>query len=857
MRGGDYVLLDEISLADESVLERLKSLFEPERSIVLTERGGKSLEKMQITAHKSFQIFVTDWLAIYVDRRPQKNGSGVASSFIPCEWAACIILLSDFSSMSQFSACELSLRDGLAWCNFMASCSSLPLPQMTVLDLLGTAGFGQNLLSNLIHELRRSSLDHLHQSANIPQNAAPSVAHHAMQIVGPLQVPTALLFEGSPGVGQTSNVEASANLTGKQSQRINLSDQTNLLDLFMTRRTLDRLVSLVATTSASLTADRACLCLSLISKLLDFVETLVVHLQDSPANQPDTTLPSGLSFCIQALRLWSLYIPDILINPLSVQTAQHSYLQAQASRLCQQRDFLVSYQEKDVRLPSNAHVSQMSKEIAAIQTLCKEIPQPSIQRSTDTLVQHAIFTELKAFEKQFLADGRLKNLFSDLVDPVLVLRHRTDPSSHKARAVARLLNPSTRVIADFIGLLTTTTTAVAAANLRKDRGKEKFDEAAEVEYLHTDNDNLTHQQAPGPATEEQARYSKATNIPLNSASKPKKPYPKRACHIVPHDESEDEPSSSDLSSHDDAAVISPPKRQSTAKSSNTLGNFNKEDLSKTPKPKPSKIGPPEPRDQAAVELSTFVNPQSNLPLFSNLSRDEDAWGLDAPLGPSPDPVLPSEASSTGGLDSPSLRAVPLAHTAEANSKFNLSRCDASVEGSDLDHTPMMTTALPIKSQVDAEAELSSLCEALSLSLAIKAGSKDPETLTTIDLTEIKEANSSSPRDPTGGHTSTIQGTGAVSPAKHLLQEVPVGDFRLAKQASSGLNPEILIHHLHFTPSSPSFSSAIMAGGTRSHSPPLPPNATHNHPITSLNILPSAKLFTASSKVTGMLEVICK
>jgi hypothetical protein len=62
----------------------------------------------------------------------------------------------------------------------------------------------------------------------------------------------------------------------------------------------------------------------------------------------------------------------------------------------------------------------------------QSIPQPSIQRSTDTLVQHAIFTELKAFEKQFLADGRLESLFSDLVDPVLVLRHRTDPSSHEA-----------------------------------------------------------------------------------------------------------------------------------------------------------------------------------------------------------------------------------------------------------------------------------------------------------------------------------------------------------------------------------------------------------------------------------------
>ncbi|PLW24109.1 hypothetical protein PCASD_06725 [Puccinia coronata f. sp. avenae] len=231
-----------------------------------------------------------------------------------------------------------------------------------------------------------------------------------------------------------------------------------------------------------------------------------------------------------------------------------------------------------------------------------------------------------------------------------------------------------------------------------------------------------------------------------------------------------------------------------------------------------------PLSNSTMELSTFVNPQSNPPLFSNFSRDDDARGLDAPLGPSPsaaddepiidrfgfivdakyglklmrksrdkqkqlakerlaaleqplhqqipsqppaplspppvdstnpselptDSALPSEASSTGGLNSPSSRAVPLAHTAEENTKFNSSHCDASVEGSDLDHTPMMTTALPIKSQVDVEAELSSLREALGLSPAIKAGSKDPETSsTTIDLSEIKEANSSSssPVDP--------------------------------------------------------------------------------------------------------------
>jgi midasin len=59
MRERDYVLLKEISLTDNSILERFNSLLEPECSIVLAQRGGKSLKKMQITAHKLIQIFAT------------------------------------------------------------------------------------------------------------------------------------------------------------------------------------------------------------------------------------------------------------------------------------------------------------------------------------------------------------------------------------------------------------------------------------------------------------------------------------------------------------------------------------------------------------------------------------------------------------------------------------------------------------------------------------------------------------------------------------------------------------------------------------------------------------------------------
>ncbi|POW14312.1 hypothetical protein PSTT_03132 [Puccinia striiformis] len=55
----DFVLLDKISLADDSVLERLNGSLEPKRLVVLAERGSESLGKMQIRAHPVPQIFAT------------------------------------------------------------------------------------------------------------------------------------------------------------------------------------------------------------------------------------------------------------------------------------------------------------------------------------------------------------------------------------------------------------------------------------------------------------------------------------------------------------------------------------------------------------------------------------------------------------------------------------------------------------------------------------------------------------------------------------------------------------------------------------------------------------------------------
>jgi midasin (ATPase involved in ribosome maturation) len=59
MRNGDVLLLDEISLADDSVLERLNSVLEPSRSLVLAEKGGEDLVNPTIYAQEGFQVIAT------------------------------------------------------------------------------------------------------------------------------------------------------------------------------------------------------------------------------------------------------------------------------------------------------------------------------------------------------------------------------------------------------------------------------------------------------------------------------------------------------------------------------------------------------------------------------------------------------------------------------------------------------------------------------------------------------------------------------------------------------------------------------------------------------------------------------
>lgn len=295
MKSGDVFLLDEISLADDSVLERLNSVLEPERSLLLAEKGAGATP---LTAAPGFQFLATMnpggdygkkelspalrnrfteiWVPSMED--PADTRHIVAARLAPpCRHLAPAIV--DFSGWfaatfgGSVSAGAVSLRDILAWVEFVNCADMDPHAAlyhgalMVFVDALGTNNTAHLAASE--HRLAHQKQACVHKLAALAGGAfaadaaavetgpatlrigrfaiptrgaaapaepfalhAPTTALNAMRVLRGMQVHKPILLEGSPGVGKTSLVAALAQASGNPLVRINLSEQTDLVDLF-------------------------------------------------------------------------------------------------------------------------------------------------------------------------------------------------------------------------------------------------------------------------------------------------------------------------------------------------------------------------------------------------------------------------------------------------------------------------------------------------------------------------------------------------------------------------------------------------------------------------------------------------
>ncbi|XP_067947567.1 midasin-like [Watersipora subatra] len=307
MLSGSVLLVDEISLADDSVLERLNSVLEPSRTLVLAEKGG---ELEVIKADPNFRMVATmnpagdygkkelspalrnRFTEIWCPQSRNLNdfkliiahNISTELKMLDCrgqvlEYSDAIVQFIDWFHNQTFGRrCTISVRDMLAWVGFINkslspvasfSCHDKAAEMyihgacLVFLDALGSSNVSDSTAA------RKHCLEFLYSQVNlssptaeeklVPLNVegeqlsvgpfsialgtddrvlrqytldAPSTSHNCLRLVRGLQLDKPILLEGSPGVGKTSLVTALAKASGHHIARINLSQQTDIADLF-------------------------------------------------------------------------------------------------------------------------------------------------------------------------------------------------------------------------------------------------------------------------------------------------------------------------------------------------------------------------------------------------------------------------------------------------------------------------------------------------------------------------------------------------------------------------------------------------------------------------------------------------
>ncbi|XP_048233780.1 midasin isoform X2 [Ricinus communis] len=311
MRAGDLFLVDEISLADDSVLERLNSVLEPERKLSLAEKGGSIMEN--ITAHENFLVLATMnpggdygkkelspalrnrfteiWVLPVSDLDELRD---IASNRFPGPEFLYIVdsMINFWEWFNQLQAGRvLTVRDLLSWVEFinmtkeslghdyasfhglflvlldglclgtgiskeeagelMEKCLSFLVKQLQLdgsmlqkVSAMGNYGWGNlettpdisltdDMLCDNVFGISPFYVEKGSETCETSgfEFLAPTTRRNALRVLRAMQLPKPVLLEGSPGVGKTSLIIALGKYSGHKVVRINLSEQTDLMDL--------------------------------------------------------------------------------------------------------------------------------------------------------------------------------------------------------------------------------------------------------------------------------------------------------------------------------------------------------------------------------------------------------------------------------------------------------------------------------------------------------------------------------------------------------------------------------------------------------------------------------------------------
>ncbi|KRY42982.1 Midasin [Trichinella spiralis] len=307
MKKGEYFLIDEISLAEDAVIERLNSVLEPERTLTVYERIGCA-QPRTVRSAPGFNVLATmnpggDYGKRELSRALRNRFTEIwckTTSLHACEEQEDMVeLLSqnlpveDDLLRNALAKCmldflrqidsrmpkEFSMRDVIAWLQFIkANVGMLDVALSivhgaiaTVIDSFGAKGaavsveerkkFGDDVFEHLLKSLEsqlgrvnRSKLlnahitnheDHLQigcftvakgskqcSTETTVIDAFGMRSYDFFRLARALSVQRPILIQGSPGVGKSTLVMEFAALTGHRIIRINLSEQTDLCDLF-------------------------------------------------------------------------------------------------------------------------------------------------------------------------------------------------------------------------------------------------------------------------------------------------------------------------------------------------------------------------------------------------------------------------------------------------------------------------------------------------------------------------------------------------------------------------------------------------------------------------------------------------